>query len=227
MKNLQLLLLAISIITVSCSDSLNEISTTDEVTNLVQIDTLPHQLLDGAETDALLLLREEEKLARDVYTGLFEKWTVLSFLNISKSEQNHMDAVLTLLNKYQIVDPAATTIAGEFKNTTLQYLYDSLVIAGSLTKEDGFLVGAAIEEIDILDLKTSLEITDNEDIQLVFQNLMKGSESHLRSFVKNLYSMGINYSPIYMTQEAYDLIIASGRQNGGASVGGKKNGNEI
>jgi hypothetical protein len=122
MKNLHFFLFAIAIITVSCGDSLNEISITDEVTNLVQIDTLPSLLLDGAEIDALLLFREEEKLARDLYVNLFEKWDVQSFLNISKSEQNHMDAVLTLLNKYHIEDPAATTIAGEFKNTTLQNL---------------------------------------------------------------------------------------------------------
>jgi hypothetical protein len=36
-----------------------------------------------------LLIREEEKLARDVYNALITEWNAQSFENISSSEQSH------------------------------------------------------------------------------------------------------------------------------------------
>ena len=62
--------------------------------------------LTQAEIDALWFMREEEKLARDVYLVLAEKWDLGLFWNIAESEQQHMDAVLKLLKKYGLEDPA-------------------------------------------------------------------------------------------------------------------------
>lgn len=47
--------------------------------------------LDQQEKDAILYMREEEKLARDVYEFLYAKWNVNTFGNIRRSEQTHMD----------------------------------------------------------------------------------------------------------------------------------------
>lgn len=49
-------------------------------------------------------MREEEKLARDVYLTFGEKWGLTLFTNIAKSEQTHTDAVKTLLDRYEIKD---------------------------------------------------------------------------------------------------------------------------
>jgi len=45
---------------------------------------------------------------------------------------------------------------------------------------DALKVGAAIEEIDILDLQTRVAQTDNADIPLAYNNLMNGSSNHRR-----------------------------------------------
>ncbi len=63
-------------------------------------------ILTAAEEEGLLFMREEEKLARDVYLVLFDKWGLRVFENIAESEQRHMDAVLYLLGKYGLDDPA-------------------------------------------------------------------------------------------------------------------------
>jgi hypothetical protein len=47
---------------------------------------------------------------------------------------------------------------------------------------DALKVGAAIEEIDILDLQTRVAQTDDVDIQLVYNSLMNGSSNHLQAF---------------------------------------------
>ncbi len=56
------------------------------------IETLPLGELNQAETDALLFMYEEEKLARDVYTSLAALYTQPMFSNIASSEQTHMDS---------------------------------------------------------------------------------------------------------------------------------------
>ncbi len=45
----------------------------------------------------LLHLREEEKLARDVYLYAFDKYGLKIFQNISSSEQRHADKILEIL----------------------------------------------------------------------------------------------------------------------------------
>ncbi len=51
--------------------------------------------------------------------------------NIAKSEQQHMDSLKVLLDKYGIPDPAAGKKPGEFTNQKLQGLYAELVQKGS------------------------------------------------------------------------------------------------
>ena len=65
-----------------------------------QIQTLPVQELSADEKKGLLLMREEEKLARDVYMALYKQWRLPIFSNIAASEQRHMDAIRTLLDRY-------------------------------------------------------------------------------------------------------------------------------
>lgn len=171
--------------------------------NPVTMDTL-----SDAEIEGLLYMREEEKLARDVYLMLYEKWGMRILQNISGSEQTHMDAVKALLDRYDLDDPAAGTDVGVFTNPTLQELYDQLVDEGSQSLADALRVGAAIEEIDILDLEERIAQTDNSDIQLVYENLMRGSRNHLRAFVSTLErQVGEIYQPQYLSQTTYDAIV--------------------
>jgi hypothetical protein len=177
--------------------------------------------LSEAETDGLLYMVEEEKLAGDVYAALYEIWGLRSFENIAASEQTHTDAIRTLLVAYDLNDPTAGNAAGEFDNEVLQALYDQLVTQGSQSLVDALEVGAAIEEIDILDLEDRLEQTDNPDIQLVYENLTKGSQNHLRAFTSSLERQtGESYEPQYLSTDAYESIVDST-----ADTGGKRNGN--
>ena len=181
-----------------------------DVLNQVTVDAL-----SDAEIEGLLYMREEEKLARDVYLTLYEKWGMRIFQNISGSEQTHMDAVKTLLDRYDLDDPAAGTDVGVFTNQTLQELYDQLVDEGSQSLADALRVGAAIEEIDILDLEERISQTDNGNIQLVYENLTRGSRNHLRAFVSILERQaGEIYQPQYLSQTTYDGIVNTSREGG-------------
>ena len=140
--------------------------------------SLPVSEVSVDEKAALLYMREEEKLARDVYNSLFATWNNNLFQNIAGSEQKHMDEIALMFTHYNLSDPAQAP--GIFTEGKLQDLHDRLVAQGKLSIGDALKVGGAIEEIDILDLQTHLAQTDNADIQLVYKNLMSGSYKHLR-----------------------------------------------
>ncbi len=176
--------------------------------------------LSETEIADILFMREEEKLARDVYLTLYDQWQMPVFQNIAASESAHMDALLMLIETYGLQDPAAATDIGEFANPDLQALYDQLVAQGSLSLADALEVGAAIEEIDILDLESRIASTDRADIIWVYENLMKGSRNHLRSFVSMFESQtGETYAPQYLSSEAYDAILSSAMETGGKGRG--------
>jgi len=166
--------------------------------------------LTNEEIAGLIFMREEEKLAKDVYLGLYELWGLPIFQNIASSEQTHTDAVKGLLDAFGIEDPADNSPTGVFTNQDLQNMYDQLMAAGAHSLDDALKVGAAIEEIDILDLKEYLQTTQNGNIRRVYENLLRGSENHLRAFTSNLEKQtDETYQPQYMSQEDYDAILAS------------------
>ena len=164
------------------------------------------ELSDTLET-FLKYIREEEKLARDVYLFSFDKWEYFVFDRIAGSEQRHMDAVKLLLDRYGVEDPVGENAAGIFENTDLQNLYQTLTVASSDSLTGALLVGAEIEEIDILDIMNALPSFDEEDVQLVLNHLLRGSYTHLKIYVKNLEANGIEYTPKHLAQEQFETIL--------------------
>jgi hypothetical protein len=186
---------------------------------------LPASDLSADEAASLIFMREEEKLARDVYNALYAVWSQPTFVNIAASEQAHMDEIKVLLDRYGLTDPAQGT--GVFTNPDLQALYDQLVAQGSVSLADALKVGAAIEEIDILDLQERLALTDNLDIQTAFNNLLSGSANHLRAFTSVLFTQtGETYIPQYLTADAYQAILDGSNQAGYGSQGSQGYGNQ-
>lgn len=170
----------------------------------------PQSSLSAVEKTDLLFMREEEKLARDVYLTLYETWRLAVFSNIASSEQSHMDALLKLLRMYQLPDPAAGNAIGEFTNPTLQSLYDTLMGKGRLSALDALQVGGIIEETDMRDLVGAIDRSDNADIDATYENLLCGSRNHLRAFARNLESMtGQPYAAQVIPQDEVDAILDS------------------
>lgn len=146
----------------------------------VQLTTIPASDLSAEEAAALLYMREEEKLARDVYNQMYALWGQPAFQNIAASEQTHTDEIKLLLDRYGLADPALDP--GQFADANLQALYNQLIAQGSVSLEEAMKVGVLVEETDIADLQARLAQTDNADLQLVFTNLMNGSYNHLAAF---------------------------------------------
>lgn len=138
--------------------------------------------LTAAQVEQLKFMREEEKLARDVYAYLFKKYGLRVFDRISDSEQRHFDALGRLLTAHSIADPAKDKKEGEFTNPKLQELYTTLIAKGDLSVKDALEVGVLVEETDIADLEEILDAETNTTLKRVYTNLLNGSLSHLDAF---------------------------------------------
>lgn len=166
------------------------------------------------EIDDLQVLREEEKLARDVYLFSYDKYGEDIFNNIASSEQKHMNKILTLLNKYNLDDPALAN-RGEFTNQTLQDLYDDLTAQSDISLIEALKVGATIEDLDINDIDDFISRTDNSDILAAYNKLNCGSRNHMRSYYGRLISNGVIYTAQFITANELETIVTTSNEQCG------------
>ncbi len=212
MKTTNLFLAAmLSLAFMSCDDSVaateldfNTEMSADQMLQTMEF-TSDSTSISEAERNGLILMREEEKLAGDVYAYFYEKYALRPFTNINKSEVRHSDAVLRLLTYFGIPDPALTE-TGKFTNPDIQALYNKLTADGSTT-ENALAVGAFIEEYDIADLRKLIAETQNADIKMVYTNLLNGSYNHIKAFTRVLAGRGVTYSPQIISIDELNEII--------------------
>jgi len=143
--------------------------------------------LTPEEIHHIRYMREEEKLARDVYLTLYEVYQAPIFGNISESEQRHMDALERLIEKYELEDPVTNDTVGAFTNPVFADFYLavlSLVEKGALGYCDALQVGIDIEVLDIGDIENALDDPNvvARDVNRVLNNLLNGSYNHLNAF---------------------------------------------
>jgi hypothetical protein len=160
------------------------------------------------EATVLVFMREEEKLARDLYLNFDEQFGGTTFAQIASSEQRHMDAILRKLTRYQLPDPAAGNAIGEFSDDELQALYDDLLDEGTASELAALTVGGFVEEFDIVDNMEAGAAATQEDLQRVYEALTCGSRNHLRAFAGRIVALtGQPYVAQYLTQAEVDAIL--------------------
>lgn len=193
--------------------------------------------LDAGETAHLIFMREEEKLARDVYLTLATLYpAAATFSTIgTQSEQTHTDTVRDMLAKYGIPDPdpeannlpdSIGVFTGKDYGWYFAEKYLALVALGKTGLLEAFSVGAFIEELDMLDIvgcpkvivetstvigegQCGLAYTDEPALQAMYTHLVEGSKDHLRAYVKNIEAIigAGNYVAQVLTQEEVDAIL--------------------
>ena len=188
--------------------------------------------VDFNEETHMVFMREEEKLARDVYITLGDLYPeAIVFSNIDDAEQQHTTTVKNKLAKYNIDDPNTDDTVGAFTGEDYGWYfiekYDLLVAWGEKSELDALYVGAFIEELDMLDIvqcpkvivdtqkkikdssDCGLNYTDNSDLQSMLESLLEGSKNHLRSYVGNIEAVSgeCSYEAQVLTQLEVDTIL--------------------
>lgn len=172
--------------------------------------------LNPVEAADLVFMRQEEKLARDVYLQSGERYAIAPFDNIAASEQRHMDSMLQLLQRYRLADPVAGFPIGQFADPNLQALHDNLRALGEDSAVAALKVGGLIEEVDMRDIVAAIERSQHVDIDRVYSNLLCGSRNHLRAFAGQIeLTTGLPYAAQVLSQVEVDAILATGQERCG------------
>jgi len=188
--------------------------------------------LDYNEKMHLFFMREEEKLARDVYQTLGTMYPdSVIFGNIDDSEQIHMTTVKAMIEKYGYEDPNTNDNVGAYTGEDFGWYftekYNQLVERASISELEALYVGAFIEELDMMDINQCPQViletdngindvsecgkvyTDKPDIQRLYSSLLDGSDSHLEGYVNNIEKIigEGNYQAQVLSQELVDAIL--------------------
>lgn len=162
----------------------------------------------------LIHMREEEKMARDVYFVLGMQWNAGVF-NITNAEQVHMDAMKNMLDRFGLTDPIVDDTVGVFPTPAFAELYLFLLDLGADSVVDAYKVGALIEELDLVDLRIAVLHVQDPVLLNAYEELMRGTRNHLRAFAAKIYAAGETYEAQYLTQEEFDAIANSDNEPGG------------
>ena len=168
--------------------------------------------LTADEIEFIYAVREDEKVARDLYFSFFGTFGLKPFENIGKAEDNHIKATEKLFDYYEIDYPALSE-NGKFENAIRQKLYDSLLLKGTPELE-AFKVMALLEETNIAEYGEVLKTIVNPNIKIVIENLAKASVNHFKAAIRQITALGGTYAPSLMTQEQYRAVIAVGFEQG-------------
>ena len=125
--------------------------------------------LDAAEQDALELAVLEEYGALNLYSAVLEQYPgAFPFSRIVRSEQQHVNALLRVADRYGVDAPANPGLSETPTFATLQ---------------DACAAGVKAEIADAELYDELLEVTDNPDVVRVYENLQAASlKSHLPAF---------------------------------------------
>ena len=187
---------------------------------LAYLETLPVATLTESEAAWILFVREEEKLARDLYLAFAADSTLPAFSKVAEAEQRHFDLTGWLIARYDLVDPAFGRLPGQFTNSTLQALYDELLAIGGESDLAALTAAGLVEETDLVDVGELDPATSADDLATVAQNLARGSRNHLRGFVQALANQAVTYEPVVLDAESYAEIIESETERGAVDVDG-------
>jgi hypothetical protein len=112
-----------------------------------------------------------------------------------------------MLQKHLNPDPAINNNVNGLVKQGLVSLFDNLLTQGKLSALEALYVGAAIEEVDMLDLQQAIDNADNDYIRRMYENLLSGSRNHLRTYIKQIEEQGNVYEALFLSQDEIDAVM--------------------
>jgi len=130
------------------------------------------QANDYTLEEMLIYAIQDEQLAKAEYELIMKEYGVQRpFSNIIKAEEHHIELLRPLFEKYNFIFP---------QDNSSEYVVFPQDIKSAL--QTG--IDAEIDNIEMYEIFLTKDIPD--DVALVFEELKRGSENHLRAFQNSL-----------------------------------------
>jgi len=179
------------------------------------INNYPVSSLTQELKDALSHMGNEERLAYDIYTNLYDYFSdqgiyIRQLTNIAnRSEKTHVGIVQSVVQRYNLTADDLTNVetpvadnqvafdsmpSGKYDIPAIQELYDALYEKGTTSQQDALEVGCMVEVTDINDLDNYISLAQESnatDLLEAFTVLRSGSYNHYWAFDKGLKNIGV------------------------------------
>ncbi len=187
-----------------------------------KLSQMPLGSLTEEEKSSVQSMMEYEKMVRDVYAIMYEKWQTQAFENLGKKASAAMAAIKLLLDRYNLENPVKdATKVGDFKNVTLQKMLNAMVSKGDKSLKDALEACAEAEEMNMAKIENALKTCDSADLKLVYETLLNETIQMLKSIVYTLSIEGVTYKPKYLPIGNFDKLM--GIEQSGTSGNEKNN----
>ena len=130
---------------------------------------------------ALQYLLQEEKLMRDVFENLFERYDINAFKKAADTADDHFKKLMKLLADHGVhIDILDTP--GIYTSAIFEKLYTDAVEAGSKSLNEVLRVGRELESINILDLKHRDVYKAEKCVRDVLDSFIADADRRFKSF---------------------------------------------
>jgi len=128
--------------------------------------------LGADEQRDLQRIREQRKLARDLYWDLAKHWGSLVLVRLGAAEQAHLNALDTLLDHYDLSDPVAGPAVGESGDPKFHALHAQIVEVGHRSEMAASQAGLLVEEMSLSDLAAARARTRRPEIAAALERFV-------------------------------------------------------
>lgn len=164
--------------------------------------------LTPADEESLKYLYESILMTGEILRNSYEKWGVPEFNNVSRTEFSRVDTIMTIMDEYNIKDPAVHHQTGIYFNPEIQQWHNENLGNAVSSYDDALVTAIRIEEKIIYDIQqhTTKGISNN-DIRILYTKLNAGAANHLKIFYQLLMNRGKTYSPEYLSQPEFEKLL--------------------
>jgi len=163
--------------------------------------------LGADEQRDLQRIREQRKLARDLYWDLAKHWGSLVLVRLGAAEQAHLNALDTLLDHYDLSDPVAGPAVGESGDPKFHALHAQIVEVGHRSEMAASQAGLLVEEMSLSDLAAARARTRRPEIAAVYDDLLRDSRNHLRALFRQMQRFEGEYVPQSLSLSDFEAIV--------------------
>jgi hypothetical protein len=143
---------------------------------------VPAGELTGSQAATLASLAEQQKLAQDLSAAFAEQYGAQIFERVAAAESRQLEAVRTVLERYQLADPTGGLAAGEFASPAGQARYDQLLADGSAGLAAALAAGQTLAQEQLTELETALDGTGPPELTMVYEHLLGATQRQLAAF---------------------------------------------
>lgn len=169
----------------------------------------PTNQTSGISTDeqkALVQIFEQEKLARDVYSQIGEKFGIKILKNAAIGKQKQMSLILDFMTLNQVA-VAFDDAQGVFKSPELRENYSAFLTEGLGSLNNAFRVGAKMEDYNIYHIDKILATQTTGKLVLLLSKLSCSAGNELKTQVNMLVGNGEMFMPDYISVKLYRSIM--------------------